>query len=164
MNERRIYYHSKQILVLFERPSDFAQIQGILANPFFSYFNARTAAEAFHVLQKERIDMIVAAVHLENTDTYEFLNRMQMDASWRSIPFVFLSLRRSELARYIDHGLSLAAQALGAAGYLSIDDKSPHEIRTQICSYFEGAQERDTHWMSSPPPPPQDPRMRRSAI
>jgi len=164
MNERRHYYHSKQILVLFERPSDFAQIQGILANPFFVYFNARTAAEAFHVLQRERIDMIVAAVHLENTDTYEFLNRMQLDASWRNIPFVFLSLRRSELARYIDHGLSLAAQALGAAGYLSIDEKSPQEIRSQICSYFEVAQDTDANnlWMSSPPLPPTDPRTRRA--
>jgi CheY-like chemotaxis protein len=127
---------TRYILVLFERTSDLAQIKGILSNPFYAYQSVNSMQSAMELLQRKRIDMVISGVHLENTDSYEFLNRVKADERLRSVPFVFVSLRRSDVARCVDHGLSLAARALGAARYLSIDIHSPPEIRAEISNCF----------------------------
>jgi len=127
---------TRYILVLFERASDLSQIKRILSNPFYAYYAVNSMQSAFEHLQHRKIDLVISGVHLENTDSYEFLNRVKADERLRSIPFVFVSLRRSDVARCVDHGLSLAARALGAARYLSIDTCSPQEIQTEISSCF----------------------------
>jgi len=127
---------TKYILVLFERTSDLSQIKRMLANPFYAYYAVNSMQSAFELLHHRRIDLIISGVHLENTDSYEFLNRVKADEGLRSIPFVFVSLRRSDVARCVDHGLSLAARALGAARYLSIDTSSPVEIQKEVSSCF----------------------------
>jgi CheY-like chemotaxis protein len=127
---------TRYILVLFERNSDLAQIKGILSNPFYAYQPVNSMQSALELLQRRRIDMVISGVHLENTDSYEFLNRVKADERLKMIPFVFVSLRRSDVARCVDHGLSLAARALGASRYLSIDINSPPEIRNEIADCF----------------------------
>jgi len=157
---------TRYILVLFERTSDLSQIKGILSNPFYAYHAVNSMQSALEVLQRKRIDMIVSGVHLENTDSYEFLNRIKADEKLKSIPFVFVSLRRSDVARCVDHGLSLAARALGANRYLSIDTHSPPEMRTEIGNCFlprpssdldEEVADRDDvrpFWKPTPKAPP----------
>jgi CheY-like chemotaxis protein len=127
---------TRHILMLFERTSDIAQVKGILSNPFYAYYAANSIPGALEILQRKRVDMVISGVHLEYTDSYEFLNRMKADEQLRTIPFVFISLRRSDVARCVDHGLSLAARALGAARYLSIDFNPPAEIQAEIESSF----------------------------
>jgi CheY-like chemotaxis protein len=159
---------TRHILVLFERTSDIAQVKGILSNPFYAYYAANSIPSAFEILQRKQVDMVIAGVHLEYSDSYEFLNRMKADEQLRPIPFVFVSLRRSDVARCVDHGLSLAARALGAARYLSIDFNSRVEIQTEIENLFlpratkseaEEAREEESRpfWSTSPkklPPTP----------
>jgi CheY-like chemotaxis protein len=134
---------TRYILVLFERTSDLAQIKRILANPFYAYYAVNSMQNAFDLLQHRRIDLVISGVHLENTDSYEFLNRVKADEKLRHIPFVFVTLRRSDVARCVDHGLSLAARALGAAKYLSIDTNSPQMIQAEISSCFAPRPEQE---------------------
>ncbi len=152
----------REILILYERASDVGQIRRMLANPFFNYTAVRSMQEAFQLLHQKRVDMVISGVHLEDTDTYEFLNRFKADRFLKKIPFVFLCLRRTEMARYVDHGLALAARALGATLYLSIDHDSPIKIKESVESCFKkesgeafhepfsSDEERNTFWSPMP--------------
>lgn len=123
-----------RILVLCEPNCGQSEIRNLLSSGDYSLIFAHRLSEAFEILGHEPIDLIVSGVHLEESDSYEFLNRVKASADWREIPFVFLCLKQTQLATYVDHALELAAKALGATKYVSVETCSKDEIQAEIAS------------------------------
>lgn len=129
------------VLVLCEPDGGEAEILNLLSFADYRLFFAYGLAEAFEILSREPIQLIVSAVHLEDSDSYEFLNRVKTSPRWQEIPFVFLCLKRTQIASYVDHVLALAAKALGASMYASLDKHNRGKIQSDIASCLTSAQQ-----------------------
>ena len=121
-----------QVLVLCERNCGQQEIEDLLSPGDYRLIFADRPADAFEILGQEPIHLIVSGVHQEESNSYEFLNRVKASPHWKEIPFVFLSLKRSQLANQVDHALELAAKALGATKYVSVEAFSKAEIQAEI--------------------------------
>jgi CheY-like chemotaxis protein len=121
-----------QILVLCERNCGQREIEDLLSPGDYQLNFADRPCDAFEILGQKPIHLIVSGVHQEESNSYEFLNRVKASPNWKEIPFVFLSLKRSQLANHVDHALALAAKALGATKYVSVDALSAAEIQAEI--------------------------------
>jgi response regulator RpfG family c-di-GMP phosphodiesterase len=136
LDSLRVNRKTRQILVLCEPNCGQSEIRNLLVSGDYHLIFANCLSEAFEILGNEPIQLIVSGVHLEDGDSYEFLNVVKASPNWREIPFVFLCLKRTQVANYVDHALELAAKALGATRYVSVDAHSRAEIRAEIASYL----------------------------
>jgi len=121
-----------QILVLCERNCGQQEIEDLLSPGDYQLIFADRPADAFEILGQKPIHLIVSGVHQEESNSYDFLNRVKASPHWKEIPFVFLSLKRSQLANHVDHALELAAKALGATKYVSVDALTAAEVQAEI--------------------------------
>ena len=129
------------LLVLCEQDGGEREITNLLSGFDYRLFFAYRLADAFEILSREPIQLIVSGVHLEDSDSYEFLNRVKASPSWKQIPFVFLCLKRTQIASYVDNALALAAKALGASKYVSLDRHNRGEIQSEIASCLTSSQQ-----------------------
>ena len=121
-----------QILVLCERNCGQQEIEDLLSPGDYQLILVDRPCDAFAILGQKPIHLIVSGVHQEESNSYEFLNSIKASPVWQTIPFVFLSLKRSHLANQVDHALELAAKALGATKYVSVDALSAAEVQAEI--------------------------------
>lgn len=121
-----------QILVLCERNCGQQEIENLLSPGDYQLIFVDRPADAFEILGQKPIHLIVSGVHQEESNSYDFLNRVKASPHWKEIPFVFLSLKRTQLANQVDHALELAAKALGATKYVSVDALTAAEIQAEI--------------------------------
>ena len=126
-----------QILVLCEPNCGQSEIENLLSGRGYRLIFADRLSDAFDILGQESIQLIVSGVHLERNDSYEFLNRVKASPNWKEIPFVFLCLKQTQLASYVDHALELAAKALGATKYVSVETCSKAEIQAEIANCLQ---------------------------
>lgn len=131
----------QRILVLCEPNEEGqSQIVSLLTDLNKRLFLAQRADQALEILWHEEIHLIVSAVHLEESDAYDFLTTVKGDMRLHEIPFVFICLPGTQVARHINHTLELAANALGATKYLSTEEKSKALIQEEILSCLQERQ------------------------
>jgi CheY-like chemotaxis protein len=123
-----------QILVLCEPNDGQREIMSMLTAFEHRCLFVDRLSEAYEILEQEQIELIISAVHLEKSDTYEFLTRVKTSNQWKEIPFVFLCLPGTKVARHINHTLKMAAKALGASKYLSLENHNIAWVQEEIAS------------------------------
>jgi CheY-like chemotaxis protein len=112
---------SARILILQEQPGPAKALQESLGSRHKLVF-AETPEQAMRILREGSIDLIIARVHLEKSNVFDFLKAVKHDAKFHSIPFVCFCGRRSATARALDPILARSSRALGADKYLSVED------------------------------------------
>jgi response regulator RpfG family c-di-GMP phosphodiesterase len=84
---------------------------------------AATMTEAEKLLQEEIFDLIVCTIVFDDSRMFDLLRLAKSNRKWKNIPFLCLKVR-SKLLDYAlaVEGVQIAAQALGAAAFLDIDN------------------------------------------
>lgn len=109
-----------KVLIFQEHPGPLLAFQNSLV-PYHDLFFASDESEAIIVLKENAIDLIIARVHLEQGNVFEFVRRIKHHASYAHIPLVCFCGQRTQLARQLDASMKKASAAFGADGYICID-------------------------------------------
>jgi CheY-like chemotaxis protein len=119
-----------RVLVLQEKSDNIANIQASL--PDCQLLHVRTVDEASELIFNG-VDMIISAVHLEHDGSvFDLLKLAKADERTKDIPFVFYCSQNSAFARSVRDGLQIAARALGADKYITMEDYDPRELRHEF--------------------------------
>jgi PleD family two-component response regulator len=73
-------------------------------------------------LEKERFDLIISKVFFEYNDPFHFLRQVRSNPKTECLPFICFAARQTEVARQFKEPLKKSFSALGAQGYLSLDE------------------------------------------
>jgi CheY-like chemotaxis protein len=94
--------------------------------------------QTMHVLENKGVGMIVliiSDVHLQDgSSVFDLLKWVKAHPPTKDVPFVLFSPKPSELAKYIEDGVRVAARVLGAAMYITMETFDSYEFRRQIDS------------------------------
>jgi CheY-like chemotaxis protein len=88
---------------------------------------------------QKSIDLIISAVHLEHDGSvFDLLKVAKGNPSTSHIPFVFYCARSSKFARSVRDGLQIAARALGADKYITMEIYDLNQLRAEFAEYLPG--------------------------
>ncbi|MBX9669929.1 MAG: hypothetical protein K2X93_20065 [Candidatus Obscuribacterales bacterium] len=119
-----------RVLVLQEKPENIANIE--LSLPDCDLAHVGTVDEALDRLNSE-VDLIVSAVHLEHDGSvFDFLKLAKENPETSHIPFVFYCSQSSRFARSVRDGLQIAARAIGADKYVTMETFNYMELRDEL--------------------------------
>ncbi len=119
-----------RVLVLQEKPENIANIE--LSLPDCDLVHVGTVDEALDRLSSE-VDLIVSAVHLEHDGSvFDFLKLAKENPETSHIPFVFYCSQSSRFARSVRDGLQIAAMAIGADKYVTMETFNSMELRDEL--------------------------------
>lgn len=79
------------ILLVDDHPSNLDVMRSVLEPSGYKVYSASSGDEALQVLELHRPDLILSDMHLVGEADFEFIERIKVDARWKSIPFVFIS-------------------------------------------------------------------------
>jgi CheY-like chemotaxis protein len=123
-----------RVLVLQEKSDNIANIQASL--PDCQLLHVRTVDEATELIFRG-VDMIISAVHLEHDGSvFDLLKLAKADERTKDIPFVFYCSQSSAFARSVRDGLQIAARALGADKYITMEEYDAKELRDEFIEYL----------------------------
>jgi CheY-like chemotaxis protein len=124
-----------RILLLQEKPQNIHNVQKALLECEFRI--ADTIDGAMALIDAERFDLIVSAVHLEyDGSVFDFLKMVKQNPSTATVPFVFYCSQSSTFARSVRHGLQIASRALGAEQYITMEEFDVNELRHELVQYL----------------------------
>jgi PleD family two-component response regulator len=83
---------------------------------------AKTEEDALARLEKEPFELIISKVFFEYADPFHFLRTVRSNPKTQRLPFLCFAARQSEVARQFKSPLQKSFSALGAQGYLSLDE------------------------------------------
>lgn len=78
--------------------------------------------EALRVLASRTVDLIIARVHLETSNVFDFLKKVKSTEQYQHIPFICYCGRRTSSARSLDPIVSKSSEVLGADKYINVED------------------------------------------
>lgn len=142
-----------EISILQEKDENVANIRASL--PECAFVRVRTIEEAIPLLEHRYFDLIISAVHLEyDGSVFDFLKFAKGNPRSSSVPFVFYCCQSSTFARSVRDGLQIAARALGADKYITMEHYDRDKLRDEFKEYlplselvpFRQAQERSNSW------------------
>jgi CheY-like chemotaxis protein len=126
---------SFRVLVLQEKPENIRNIQDAL--PDCETVVVDTVDKAEHLLSVGAYHLIVSAVHLEyDGSVFDFLKSAKQRPSTKGVPFVFYCSQSSTFARSVRDGLQIAARALGAEKYITMELHNSEELRLQFLEFL----------------------------
>lgn len=123
----------KKILLVDDNPLVLEMMGRALKNNDFSCTKANSAAEAMELLKTVRPDVILSDYHMPNVNGFQFRQQLMADATYRDIPFMFLT---SEA----DNDLMLEGINLDAVDYI-LKDTPVAVIVTKINNFVTSVQE-----------------------
>jgi CheY-like chemotaxis protein len=118
-----------RILILQEEPCWESALSRSLG-PFHEVQFVSSAKEALVRLKQQAYDLVIARVHLRHSDPFEFLKRIQAE-HLTGIPVLCFCGTRTRTSNIASSAVRSAVQALGAAGFLSIEDFA----RSESCDF-----------------------------
>lgn len=121
-----------KILVLQEIKNNSIRLHEALPEHEIIDFNRAT--EAMNYLRAAPVDMIISAVHLDESNVFDFLQWVKGDPNHRDIPFVFFCAEPTEVARYVSSAIISAARVLGATKYITMQKFDREILRQQVNS------------------------------
>jgi CheY-like chemotaxis protein len=125
-----------RVLVLQEKPENIRNIQEAL--PDCETVVVRTVDKAFDCLNQGVYHLIISAVHLEyDGSVFDFLKLAKGHPSTRDVPFVFYCSQSSTFARSVRDGLQIAARALGAEKYITMEMFDVDDLRAEFLDYLK---------------------------
>jgi CheY-like chemotaxis protein len=90
-------------------------------------------AEGLEFLRrKDKVDVVVSAVHLEGESVFDFLREMKNDPVHCDVPFIMICSEPSEIAVYVNEHIEQAAEVLGADKYLMMDEYDGGRLLREI--------------------------------
>ena len=128
-----------RVLALQEKTDNIANIKAAL--PDCELIHVQTIQQAIPILLAEQsnIDLIISAVHLEyDGSVFDFLRVAKSNPSTSKIPFVFYCARSTKFARSVRDGLQIAARALGADKYITMEIFDAYELRVEFAECLPG--------------------------
>ena len=85
---------------------------------------------------KEQFDLIISAVHLENDGSvFDLLKVAKGNPATSKVPFIFYCSRSSKFARSVRDGLQIAARALGADKYITMEIFDVYKLREEFVEF-----------------------------
>lgn len=124
-----------RVLVLQEKQENIANIE--LSLPDCDLIHVGTVDEAMDRLTSD-VDLIVSAVHLEHDGSvFDFLKLAKGNPETNHIPFVFYCSQSSKFARSVRDGLQIAARAIGADKYVTMELFDSLELRDELLEAVE---------------------------
>ena len=133
-----------QILILQEYNAPARALQRSLAARHDLVF-ADNTDKALQVLASGSVDLIIARVHLERSNVFDFLKKVKSTKQYQHIPFICFCGRRTNSARSLDPIISRSSKVLGADKYINVEDYCCGEqcdydkLRVAIESCLQGA-------------------------
>ena len=126
---------SSQILVLFESSEGYQPVVECLSLAGYSVVVARSYSAAMAIVRSKSVDLIISDVHLENGGSvFDFLSWIRHNRSTENTPFVLFSLEPTPMAKVVEHGVKIAARALKASKFISMEIFDEEVFRQQIDS------------------------------
>lgn len=123
-----------RVLVLQEKVENIANIRTSL--PDCELVFVKTIEEAMPLLGKD-LHLIISAVHLEHDGSvFDLLKLAKGNPSTSHIPFVFYCSQSSMFARSVRDGLQIAARALGADKYITMELFDVEELRGEFIEFL----------------------------
>ncbi|PWT95812.1 MAG: hypothetical protein C5B53_10870 [Candidatus Melainabacteria bacterium] len=110
-----------KILILQEHVAPAKALQRSLAARHDLIF-AQDTEEALRILASQSVDLIIARVHLEKSNVFDFLKKVKGTEQYQHIPFICFCGRRTSSARSLDPIISRSSQVLGADKYINVED------------------------------------------
>lgn len=121
-----------RILVLQEKQQNVLNIRRAVPDCELSIVD--TVESAVALLTQEDFQLIISAVHLEfDGSVFDFLKMCKVQAS---LPFIFYCSKSSTFARSVRDGLQIAARALGAEKYITMEEFDAQELRDEIVEFL----------------------------
>lgn len=129
----------RRVLVLQEKPENIRNIQAALPDCELAVVN--TVDKAYRCLSNGAYHMIISAVHLEyDGSVFDFLKLAKGHPATKHLPFIFYCSQSSIFARSVRDGLQIAARALGAEKYITMELFDVDELRQEFLEYLEPVQ------------------------
>lgn len=121
-----------RILVLQEMEKNISNLQEALEPHGHELFVMNRELQALNTLKHEQIDLIIAAVYLQESDVFDFLKAVKAQEKYKHIPFVFYCSAVSTFARSVRGGLKIAAEHLGVDLYVTMEEFDADLLCEQI--------------------------------
>lgn len=121
-----------RILILQEMEKNIDNLKEALEPHGHTLFIKHRELEALETLKYEEVDLIIAAVYLRESDVFDFLKAVKAQEGTRNIPFVFYCSAVSTFAKSVRGGLKIAARAMGADLYVTMEEFDADELCRQI--------------------------------
>ncbi len=132
------------ILILQEKDENVANIRASL--PECAFVRVRTVDEAIPLLERQKFDLIISAVHLEyDGSVFDFLRYAKGNPKTLSVPFLFYCSLSSRFARSVRDGLQIASRALGAEKYITMESYDRDSLRAEFTKYLPHLDELATY-------------------
>lgn len=126
---------SSRVLVLFESDEGSRPVVDCLSLAGYVVIVSRNYSAAMAIVQSQPVDLIISDVHLENGGSvFDFLSWIRKNRSTINTPFVLFSLEPTAMAQVVEHGVRIAARALKASKFISMEIFDAEEFRRQIDS------------------------------
>jgi DNA-binding response OmpR family regulator len=100
------------ILVVDDQPEILENLALVLESEGYRVLMASDGAEALALLQKEKVDLILADIAMPRMNGYQLYERVRANPAWVAVPFLFLT------ARAMDSDIRYGQQ-LGVDDYLT---------------------------------------------
>lgn len=121
-----------RILVLQEMEENINNLQLSLEPYGYDLTIVDKISQAMSVLARNEMDVIVSAVFLRNESVFDFLRLCKADSRTAEKPFIFYCSKHSAFARSVRDGLQIAARAMGADKYITMEDFNGAALRDEI--------------------------------
>lgn len=126
----------QKILVVEDDPHILKLIQYNLEKAGFDCLAAAAGDQAFEILDRQRVDLIVLDIMLPGMDGFELCKEIKKKQAWAAIPILMLTARAEEIDRVL--GLEL-----GADDYM-VKPFSPRELILRIKAILRRGESKDT--------------------
>jgi len=124
---------SARILALLEHPEPLKKVIASLEPFGHEVFPASNFHDAMEILRHRDADLIIADVHLQNGGSvFDFMRWVKGDPHMKAIPFVCFSSEPVEVPKYLADGVRMAARAMGAVKYMTMEKFDPIQFRNEI--------------------------------
>ena len=123
-----------KILALKDRPEYAIALKQLIELHGYELITVSTTGAAVLVLQSQRVDMIVVAIHLEEGNVFEFIRtiRLDPDAKIACLPIICLNLDPQLHAPRMNEHLKNSAKSLGANQFITMEPFDPNVLWLEI--------------------------------
>jgi CheY-like chemotaxis protein len=120
------------ILILYTLPEGADLLLNSLRSTEYITILVNNVDAALENLKTKPIDLIISQVHLKEASSFEFLTIVKKDPQSCNIPFIFLRTSHSQMAKRLDEILASAANIIGGAEYITVDETNTEDLRNKV--------------------------------
>lgn len=121
-----------RIVVLQEIESNMRRVRKSLEPVGHVVIGFSSQPRAISYLKKEKVDIIISAVHLVEGNVFDFLKWSRSHPTNQATPFVFFCAEPTTFGRHVFGAVKTAGELLGATQYILMDTFDSIQFRYQI--------------------------------